>query len=156
MARPHIEFVQVQALPWRRGLYGGARPDVDVKMLSLDADSGASTAIVRYPAGWARTTEEYLCADEEFFVLDGELTINGIGYAGMHYGYLPAGHRRRTAVSVRGAVLLTFFESEPKRGSGGERFRTDGGLVEHLDTNIQTWKPVSHDPKVPVGLMTKT
>lgn len=156
MARPHIEFIQVQALPWQRGLYGGARPDVDVKMLSLDSDTGASTAIVRYPAGWERRTAETLGTDEEFFVLAGELAINGRRYGGMHYGYLPAGHERRHAVSSKGAVLLTFFEGEPKRAQGSERFRRDGGLVEHLDTNTQVWKPVSHDPKVPTGLQTKT
>ena len=60
MARPHTEFIQVQALPWQRGLYGGARDDVESKVLSLDDETGASTAMVRYPAGWTRPESEIL------------------------------------------------------------------------------------------------
>ena len=51
MARPHIMFIQAQALPWRRGLYGGGRKDVRVKVLSIDTKNGDSTCIIRYPAG---------------------------------------------------------------------------------------------------------
>ena len=36
MARPHIEFVQSQVLPFRKGLYGGSRPDVEMRILSID------------------------------------------------------------------------------------------------------------------------
>lgn len=156
MARPHIEFIQAQALPWNKGLYGGARDDVQSKILSLDDETGASTAIVRYPAGWRRDDEEYLTADEEMFLLDGDLQINDIDYRTYGYAYLPAGHVRRRAASQNGAVVLTFYEGEPKRGVGGETFREDGGLVEHIDTNLQEWQPVTHDPKVPTGLLSKT
>jgi hypothetical protein len=156
MARPHIEFIQVQALPWQRGLYGGARDDVETKILSIDDETGASTAIVRYPAGWRRDDEEYLCADEEMFLLAGDLQINDVEYRTFGYAYLPAGHVRRRAASQNGAVALTFFEGEPRQGVGGENFRADGGLVEHIDTNLQEWKLHTSDPKVPTGLLTKT
>lgn len=156
MARPHIEFIQVQAIPWAYGLYGGARGDVNSKMLSIDRASGASTAIVRYPAGWRRDRAEALAADEEFYVLAGELAINGIAYGGMHYGYLPASYVRCSASSPKGAVRLTFFEAEPRLARPDDRFRANGGLVDHLDTNTPPWKPVTHDPRVPAGLMTKT
>ena len=156
MARPHIEFIQAQALPWQRGLYGGARDDVETKILSIDDETGASTAIVRYPAGWRRDDEEYLCADEEMFLLAGDLQINEIEYRTFGYVYLPAGHVRRRAASQNGAVVLTFFEGEPRQGVGGENFRADGGLVEHIDTNLQEWKLHTSDPKVPTGLLTKT
>ncbi len=156
MARPHIEFIQVQALPWARGLYGGARDDVETKVLSVDDQTGAATVMVRYPPGWSRATPEYLCADEEMFVLDGDLTINETDYRTYGYAYLPAGHERRSATTRNGAVVLTFFEGEPKKGTGSETFRHDGGLVEHIDTNLQEWKPVTHDPKVPTGLLSKT
>ena len=44
MGRPHIEYIQAQALPWQRGLNGGsARPDVESKILSLDSDDGGVT-----------------------------------------------------------------------------------------------------------------
>ena len=80
MARPHIEFVPTQLLPWQRGLYGGSRPDVEVRVLSIDDDNGASSLMIRYPPGWARGGPEYLDVDEEFFVLDGAIEINGLSY----------------------------------------------------------------------------
>ena len=43
MARPHIEFIQSQVLPFSRGLYGGARPDVEVRTLSLDVRTDGNT-----------------------------------------------------------------------------------------------------------------
>lgn len=156
MSRPHIEFIQAQALPWRRGLPGGLRNDVEVKLLSRDADTGACTAILRYPEGWARPNDEMLGADEEFFVLAGQLEIGGIGYGPYDYAYLPAGHVRKKARSARGAVVLTFFEAEPRPARDRENFRPDGGFVERIDTNLLDWKLALHDPKVPYGLMTKT
>ena len=80
MARPHTEFIQVQALPWQRGLHGGARNYVQSKVLSVDYESGASTVKVRYPPGKSRSEPEILRADEEMFVLDGDLVVNGVNY----------------------------------------------------------------------------
>ena len=51
MARPWIEFLFAQHLPWERGLPGGARDDVDCKILSLDPEGGDMSVICRYPAG---------------------------------------------------------------------------------------------------------
>ena len=44
MARSHIEFIQSQAIHWHKGLYGGGRPDVRSKVLSIDRSTGASSA----------------------------------------------------------------------------------------------------------------
>ena len=82
MGRPHIEFIQAQALKWAKGLPAGTgRADVECKTLSIDDATGTATCIVRYPAGWTRPTGEYLTTDEEFYVLEGALTINGVDYA---------------------------------------------------------------------------
>jgi hypothetical protein len=118
MGRPHTEFIQSQVLPWRRGLYGGAYPDVYHKVLSKDQDSGASSLLVRYPAGWKRTRAEYFDVDEEFYVLDGTLTINGNVYSKDTYAHLPRGYTRARASSRRGAVVLTFFSGVPAATSG--------------------------------------
>lgn len=49
MARPHTLFVQSQFLPWNEGVVGGARNDVQVKTLSMDAGDGSCSLIIRYP-----------------------------------------------------------------------------------------------------------
>lgn len=144
MARPHIEFIQSQALPWAKGLYGGARPEVESKTLSLDDTNGESSMLLRYPAGWERHDEEYLLADEELFVLDGSLEIAGVEYGRHCYAHLPAGYRRASASSKEGAVVLTMFSGEPvaKSGTLGKGLHGDSNLVELKDTLEMPWEPL--------------
>ena len=52
MTRPHIEFVQSQALPWKHEAEEEWFSGVQTKLLSEDLDSGASSMLVQYPAGW--------------------------------------------------------------------------------------------------------
>lgn len=113
MGRPHIEFIQSQVLPWRKGLYGGARPDVQHRVLSIDKRNLDASLLLRYPAGWKRTKTEHLLADEEFYVLDGGITINDVTYEKDTYAHLPAGFTRRRAKSKSGAIVLTFFSAKP-------------------------------------------
>ncbi|MSO65762.1 MAG: DUF4437 domain-containing protein [Alphaproteobacteria bacterium] len=139
MARPHIEFLQAQALPWQKGLYGAGRTDVESKILSLDAETKASTGIVRYPAGWRRPMSEYLTVDEELFVLDGALDINGRSYHENCYANLPAGYVRRSASST-GAVVLSMYSGEPRSVAGDHPPASDARkLVEFIDAYAAKW-----------------
>lgn len=118
MSRPHIEFIPAQVIPWQRGLYGGARPGVETRLLSLDGETGAASLMLRYPPGWSQPAPEYVEADEEFLVLDGQIEINGQVY-GLHcYGHFPARYQRHSVRSPKGAVVLTFFSAEPKTMAG--------------------------------------
>lgn len=151
MGRPFIEFLHEQTLPWDRGLYGGARPDVGVKMLSLDEESGASTALLRYPLGWRRDEPEHLLADEEFFVLSGSLTIGQQTYRELSYAFLPSGFTRERAESSDGALVLAFFESEPRAADGGSGTGMDESrLVRHVDALAGEWGANFH-PQFPPG-----
>jgi hypothetical protein len=111
MARPQTEFIQVQSLPWRSGALGGARAALEAKTLSQDAQSGATSAFVRVPAGWSG--EGALATDEEWFVLDGDLQVDEatLGYCG--YAHLPAGSANRLA-SRSGAIALCFHDARPE------------------------------------------
>lgn len=141
MARPQIEFIQSQAIRWHKGLYGGARPDVHSKILSLDRISGASSVLIKYPAGWKRTAREHLLADEEFFVLDGSVRIAGIDYGPHCYANLPAGYPRLRASSRAGAIVLTFFSATPvaRRGKAEAGLYQENLLVERLDSMEMPW-----------------
>ena len=113
MSRPHICFVQAQHMPWRADYLGEIRPGVSVKVLSRDVDTGASTALVRYPSGYERSERELLTAHEEILVLDGGLEINHTSYGYHGYAFLPAGLLRTRMAAPNGAVVLTMFWSEP-------------------------------------------
>jgi hypothetical protein len=158
MARPHICFLQAQMLPWQRGLYGGARDDVESKTLSRDDQDGSSTMIVRYPAGWARKDAECLLAHEEFLVLDGSIEISGQRYDRHQYGFLPAGFLREQASSPHGAVLLTMWYGEPRATrDDAERSRLydERLLVRHVDPLSMDWDPGLVDPQLAKGVAIK-
>jgi hypothetical protein len=143
MARPHIEFFQSQALAWESGSGVGWYQDVQRKLLSRDEGTGATSALLCYPPGWSRTHSEYLAADEEFFVLDGTLTINGRDYTEQCYGHLPEGFVRQSGSSEEGAVVLTFLSAEPATHAGAapEGLYDPKRLVEYvnaLETELST------------------
>lgn len=148
-------FVQAQMIPWRSGPHGGARADVDHKLLSVDDTDLSSTCILRYPAGWTRSTAEYLTTHEEFLVLDGCLEINGRRYERHHYGFLPAGFVRERALSSHGAVLLTMFYGAPLAGVGSSPGFDPKLLVEHVDPLAMDWDPGLVDPQLSKGVAIK-
>ena len=133
MARPHIEFIQSQALPWRDDVFDGRFEGASVKVLSRDEQSGATSNMVRYPAGWSRGEPEHLNADEELLVLEGDLEINGVSYTELCYAHLPAGHTRRSAASNSGAIVLTFVSGTPATRAGEGPNDDAERLVEKVD-----------------------
>ncbi|HJN04007.1 MAG TPA: DUF4437 domain-containing protein [Alphaproteobacteria bacterium] len=134
MVRPHIEFIQSQMLPWQDGLYAPGRSGVESKTFSTDAGNGAASVLIRYPGGWAQESAGYLSADEELFVLEGSLEINGRTYGEFGYAFLPAGYARQSFASPEGAVVLTFFESTPEFVTGAAADLFDASrLVEYVD-----------------------
>ena len=145
--REHIEFVQSQLLPWMRVGAGLARPDAEYKMLSRDPETGACTALMRYPPGWSREGPEHILADEEFFVIDGCLEMDGERYSADSYAFLPAGWTRRTMASKSGCVLLAFYDREPEL-VGHEGECDQRRAVPHLQTRAMDWDMTLNDPNL--------
>ena len=136
MARPHIEFIQSQVLPFNVGMPGDARKGISCRILSIDDDAGESTLQLRYPPGWSAEGPEYLDVDEELFVLEGALEINGRRYGKHDYAHLPAGYFRSSMSSPEGAVVLTFLNGEAHAVTADAHGPMYDArlLVEHLDT----------------------
>jgi hypothetical protein len=153
MARPWIEFVQSQNLPWVSGDLWGCRPGVEFKVLSLDADQGASSLLVRYPPGWRLERAGALSADEEFLVLDGTLSLGQQRYGEKSYAHLPVGYARGPMTSETGAVVLTFFSRWPSWDEAGAF--DPARLVENLDAFAVPYTARFH-PEFPPGAGRKT
>ncbi len=145
--RPHTEFIHAQLLPWRRIGTEAARPDAEYKFLSRDEDTGACSALIRYPAGWSKTGAEYITADEEFYVLSGEIEINGTHYGFDTYGFLPSGFPRESMSVRAGAVVLTFFSAEPTIKAGKAEWDASR-LVRKIDALHMPWDMSLNDPKL--------
>jgi hypothetical protein len=152
MSRPFIEFIQAQQLDWAASVVTALRPGTSAKPLSRDADSGASSTIVRYPAGWCDDEGSVLSADEEVFVLEGELTIGEVTHGRYSYAHLPAGFHRPGMRSGPGAVVLTFFSAEPERASadGHAADLVTERVIEKVDAFEGDWGGNFH-PRFPPG-----
>jgi hypothetical protein len=137
MARPHIEWIQAQALPWQEGAIP-ARPRADAKVLSRDDTTGARSCIIRYPAGYARDAE-WLDADEEFWVLDGAIEVDGVAYGEHTYAHLPRGMPRSAFASARGATVLTFFSAAPVAQPGAGPGFDERRLVRRIAAADNIW-----------------
>lgn len=142
-------------IPWAQGLQGGARPDVQCKLLSRDDTDGSSTCVLRYPACWSRDSAEHLSAHEEFLVLDGAIEINGRTHEKHTYGFLPAGFVRERARTRHGAVLLTMFYAEPRAISGSSSGFDERRLIEYVNPLLMDWDPGLVDPQLSKGVAIK-
>lgn len=148
--RPHIEFIQSQMLPWRRIGHGLARPDAEYKLLSRDKADGACSTLMRYAPGWSREGPEHITADEEFFVLDGAIEMDGHHYGQDSYAFLPAGWTRHEMRSVTGCVLLAFYNREPTLvlRAGDGRAELSKRAVQHVDAAMMPWDMTLNDPNL--------
>lgn len=145
--RPHIEFIQAQVLPWTPQGPASARPGTEMKTLSRDAETGAASMIVRYPAGWRMGEARALACDEELFVLKGAFAVNGVTYRKGDYAYLPAGFARRDMASPEGADVLVFFEGASRKVEANAAASDPTRLIEKTPSEEMAWGHPS-DPTV--------
>lgn len=154
MARPHIFFLQSQSLPWRRATLAGRR-GLRTKVLSRDDATGAATMIIRYPPGFAWDGPGALAADEEFFVLDGALAIDGHEHGPHVYALLPAGYTRHSMASAQGATVLTMLSAAPRLARGKSVSFDARKLIAPIDTLAMRWDASLVDPGLPPGAAIK-
>jgi len=112
MTRPHIEpFVELNEdfKPFKIPGFVGA----NFKVLSLDTDNGACTLKVRLDGGFKRKPG-ISYSDQEIFVLEGGMTIDGQYVCEGHYIFLPAGMAMGAIDVPQGCeALFMFNDGEP-------------------------------------------
>ena len=78
MPRSNAEFLQAQWLDWQSSPVLPHLGGTQHKVLSCDQISGEMTVLVQYPPGWLARDLPSLEFNEEFYILDGELDIDGV------------------------------------------------------------------------------
>lgn len=150
MARPRIEFIQNQLLPWNETLLSEIRPGVRARILSQDSETGACSLLVHYPKNWQAEAGQCLSADEEFLVLDGEFSVGSQTHGYLGYGHLPAGYQRQTLSAPNGAVVVTFFSATPQLADSQTIDFEAARLVAGLDAMTLPYTGNFH-PEFPAG-----
>lgn len=130
MARDRVEFIQSQKLPWEPASIATLGEGVLAKRLSEDGDSGALSALLRYPAGY-RAPAGALAVDEEFLVLDGALEVGGRRFGPFAYAHWPGGFDAGERTSEEGAVVLSFYSAAPEAAPATDC--EPARLVEYCD-----------------------
>ena len=135
MTRPHCMFIQAQDVPWGQSFSECSWAEIELKVLSRDAETGGCSAIVRSPAGWERSGDRYLTCHEELLVLAGSLIVNGVEYGPYGYANFPAGYARKFFSAPQGAVVLTMFSETPTevQGAAPDGLFDEKLLVEKID-----------------------
>ncbi len=138
MARPHIEFIHAQNVGWSRRADGA-----EEKVLNADPLSDEATLIVRYPAGFSAGANSDEAGAEEFFVLDGAITIDGLERGYHAYGFLPQGAGSGARSTREGAVLLVF-----RHAAGDPNGMAGNAATIVIDTPAMPWDVSTYDPKL--------
>ncbi len=114
LGRPHSDFLQTQVEEPRRVLgEKNSQPGVDAGTASYDAKGSKSTSgVFHYAPGWRFDKKHYVNSDQEFFVLDGEFTVDDITYKTGDYTYFPAGYEHKLMESKSGGAVFNFYEGE--------------------------------------------
>jgi hypothetical protein len=152
MPRPHIEFIQQQDLPFERVDLAADRGEARIKRLSVDPETGASSSLIAFSAGWRRRATTHFLVDEELYVLSGDLTISEVTYTEHCYGFLPSGYTRTESFSERGALVLAFFAGRVTReaGAAAPGILDEARLVRCLNLFDEPWTGNFH-PQFPLG-----
>jgi hypothetical protein len=75
-------------------------------------------ALVAFPAGWQRERPGHYSVDEDFLLLQGDLTINGVGWQAQEHGFVPAHTLRIQTESQQGCGACARFHGRPQWHSG--------------------------------------
>ena len=75
-------------------------------------------ALVVFPPGWQRLRAGHYSVDEDFLLLQGELTINGVQWCAQEHGFVPANTLRDQTQSLRGCVACARFYGRPQWHTG--------------------------------------
>jgi hypothetical protein len=100
-------------LEWNQVTIPDSSPSVTVARLRGEPD-GASWVLVRFPPGWARLVSGHYLAAEEYWLLEGELVLNGVTHRLGECDRVPAGAVRTDTRTPLGALIIARF-SAPAR-----------------------------------------
>ena len=101
------------ALSWADVPIPDGEPMVSMARLRVEPD-GAFWALVRFPPGWARAVTGHYQHEEQFWILEGELEMNGLRYPAGEGETVPSGGERANTATPKGALAVVRFGGPPR------------------------------------------
>jgi quercetin dioxygenase-like cupin family protein len=115
----------------------------EAKLLNRDPDTGAFTMVVKLPpaAGDARRGSH--SCDQEVFLLEGDLTIDGESFRAPAYWFFPAGTIHGDSRTEAGAVLIESFAGACDFASATEDEQAAAPVSRGIDVDSVEWSATS-------------
>ncbi|MSO94906.1 MAG: DUF4437 domain-containing protein [Thermoleophilia bacterium] len=101
-------FFSVFDLPWRTAPERDIVSGLDQRLISEDATTGASTSMIRIPAGWRGSPGESDIT-AELFVVEGSLSLDGRSLGVGSYAFLPHGKGAERLVACEDVQMYLFL-----------------------------------------------
>jgi Domain of unknown function (DUF4437) len=108
-----VESYDSESLPWQRLEIDGLPSGMQARILSQDQKRGGLALVTYLPIGWKNEAKGYQNADEEIFLLEGDLTIGEQQMTKYSYAFIPAGMVRGAESTRQGAVMVQWFNQKP-------------------------------------------
>ncbi|GIU82802.1 MAG: DUF4437 domain-containing protein [Acidobacteria bacterium] len=136
--RKHIEFIWFDDVKYEPFQIPGFPEGLKLKILSIDETDGALSGILSIPAGW-RFDEDFVSdAQEELFVLSGDLEIAGEKLTEQFYSFRPAGAAHGRIRSEKGCEVIVMWDKKFNAHLGVKGPKSD---IKTIDTMQMYWKP---------------
>ncbi|HXN21751.1 MAG TPA: cupin domain-containing protein [Candidatus Dormibacteraeota bacterium] len=108
-----VDVSSLDLLPWQDVDFSGTAKGMKTKILSRDEKRGAVTLLTYAPMRYVDQERGYHTADEDIFVLEGDLTIGDQKLLKYSYTFVPAGMVHGPVSSRGGALFLEWFNQKP-------------------------------------------
>lgn len=90
-------------------------------------------ALVAFPPGWQRVRSGHYSVDEDFLLLQGDLTINRVSWYAQEHGFVPANTLREQTESIQGCVACARFHGRPQWHTGSAAMMPQGKVRHSPD-----------------------
>jgi hypothetical protein len=148
MSRSSVYVADLDALEWTP--LGEVIPDypkesldavrAEAKLLNEDPDTGAFTMVVKLPPGAAEATRGSHSCDEEMFLLEGDLTIDGESFHAPAYWFFPAGTIHGDSHTESGAVVIEAFTGPCDFIAATDEEKAATPVSRGVDVDSLEWK----------------
>ena len=148
MSRSSLYVPDLDVLEWKPlgeitpGLPQASRDALraEAKLLNTDPDTGAFTMVVKLPAGAGDPTRGSHSSDQELFLLEGDLTLDGERLQAPAYWHFPAGTTHGDSHTENGAILINAFTGPYDFTPASEQEQANAPVSRGIDVNTLEWR----------------
>jgi hypothetical protein len=115
----------------------------EAKLMNHDPDTGASTLVVRLPAGAADPARGSHSVDQEMFLREGDLTIDGATFHAPAYWFFPAGTIHGGASTEGGAIVIESFTGAVDFTAATDKEQAAAPVSRGIDVDAIPWSQTS-------------